>query len=422
MPRARRGRDEGSIFQRESDGRWVGSMSLGFGDDGKRRRKTVYGDSKGEVLDKLREVKNSAVAGRLPSGGVMSVAEFMRVWLDGMKSSVEPTTWAAYDGHFKNHISPRIGGVKVANLTAVHVVHMFKTMLADDVSASTTRKVGITLSAGLDAAVEMRIVPFNVSSAVAKPKANRYEVEVFLPEQVTAFLAQAEKDRLAALYWVAIDSGCRQGELFALTWKDFREGTLSITKSMAELNGKLWVKDVKTKNARRRVQLAYSLDAIERHRKAMLKEGQDVKGGLVFCDRNGNALRKSNVWRRSFVPILEGARLPKTTRFHDLRHACASLLLSAGTGVKVVSDRLGHGSAAFTMSTYQHVLPGLQQAAADQLRNILTAPLRVVPASDAEAEYCSQCVANGAKSSEHGRTDNTAIPGKTNSGGHRRKA
>jgi integrase len=259
-------------------------------------------------------------------------------------------------------------------LTALHVSHLFKSMLGDKVSASTTRKVGTTLRAALASAVQLGLVPFNAATGVPKPKADRREIEVFTPEQVGKFLAEAAKDRLGALYVLAVDSGCRQGELFALRWTDFdpAAGTFTVTKSLAELNGKLWVKDVKTKKARRRVQLAFGLAALQEHRGRMQAEGQDVRRGLIFCDTEGNPLRKSNVWRRSFVPILKRAGLPADTRFHDLRHCCASLLLVAGTDVKVVSERLGHGSAAFTMNTYQHVLPGLQQAAADRLKDLLT--------------------------------------------------
>jgi hypothetical protein len=106
---------------------------------------------------------------------------------------------------------------------------------------------------------------------------------------------------------------------------------------------------------------------------------------------------------------LKRAGLPKGTRFHDLRHACASLLLAAGTDVKVVSERLGHGSTSFTMDTYQHVLPGLQQDAANRLRDILKPPVRI----DANPQKCSQRVANAAESGEQVRTDaleNAVVP------------
>jgi integrase len=387
MGRSRRGRGEGGVYQRESDGLWVGSVSLGYGASGQRKRKTVYGKTKKEAIDKLRAVQNSAASGRLPDAGNVTVAEFFTTWLAGIKASVEPTTWVPYETQYRLQIAPRIGRVKLAALTSVHVANLYAQMLNDGVSASLTRKVATTLGTALRSAVRMRVVSFNVADGVAKPKSGRKEIHVFTPEQVGSFLAVAAADRLEALYVVAVDSGCRQGELFALRWSDFdpAAGTLTITKSLAELKGKFWVKDVKTKNGRRRVQLAFSLGVLHQHRERMRAEGQDVKDGLVFPDQVGGYLRKSNFSRRSFARVLKRAGLPTKTRFHDLRHCCASLLLVAGVDVKVVSERLGHGSAAFTMGTHQHVLPGLQQAAADRLKDLLTTKLASVGPKSEEA-------------------------------------
>src|ERR1051325_1345637 len=91
----------------------------------------------------------------------------------------------------------------------------------------------------------------------------------------------------------------------------------------------------------------------------MLAEGRDVKGGLVFCDGEGGFLRRSNVSRRSFLPLLTRAGLSQI-RFHDLRHTAASLLLMLGENPKVVQERLGHSSITLTLNTYSHVIPSLR--------------------------------------------------------------
>jgi hypothetical protein len=109
MARARRGRGEGGIYQRESDGLWVGTLSLGYDGSGQRRRKVIYGQTKKEVADRLHELRQSARTGRLPQAGKVTVGEFVRSWLDGIKPSGEPTTWAAYDGHHRNHIADGTG-------------------------------------------------------------------------------------------------------------------------------------------------------------------------------------------------------------------------------------------------------------------------------------------------------------------------
>jgi integrase len=100
------------------------------------------------------------------------------------------------------------------------------------------------------------------------------------------------------------------------------------------------------------------VDALRAHREAMLAEGSYAEDKPVFCDTRGGYLRKSNVLRTSFVPILRRAGLPRI-RPYDLRHTAATLLLLAGESTKVVSERLGHSTATLTLDTYQHVLPGM---------------------------------------------------------------
>src|SRR5262245_4045692 len=91
MARRRRGRSEGAIFQRKA-GMWVGAVSLGYDDKGKRRRKTVYGKSKSEVQEKLRELQTAADRGALPEAGSLTVAQYLRAWLETVRPTVAPHT------------------------------------------------------------------------------------------------------------------------------------------------------------------------------------------------------------------------------------------------------------------------------------------------------------------------------------------
>ncbi len=92
---------------------------------------------------------------------------------------------------------------------------------------------------------------------------------------------------------------------------------------------------------------------------------------LVFANSTGNPLDPINLVRRHFKPVLKRAGLPKEFRLYDLRHSCATLLLLAGENPKVVSERLGHASITLTLDTYSHVLPSMQQRAAEKLEAIL---------------------------------------------------
>jgi integrase len=86
----------------------------------------------------------------------------------------------------------------------------------------------------------------------------------------------------------------------------------------------------------------------------------------VFTDTRGGPIRKSNLIRREFKPLLQSAKLPDI-RFHDLRHSAATLALSLGIHPKVVQERLGHTQISTTLDTYSHVVPTLQREAAERI-------------------------------------------------------
>jgi integrase len=87
--------------------------------------------------------------------------------------------------------------------------------------------------------------------------------------------------------------------------------------------------------------------------------------------RDGHALDRRDVTSRQFKPLLRRAKLPETTRFHDLRHTCATPLLTKNVNPKFVSEMLGHSNIAITLDTYSHVLPSMQDSAARALEEAL---------------------------------------------------
>jgi integrase len=92
---------------------------------------------------------------------------------------------------------------------------------------------------------------------------------------------------------------------------------------------------------------------------------------LVFATETGGPLDGQNLAYRTLKPILKAAGLPSRFRWYDCRHTCATLLLAAGENPKVVSERLGHATVAFTLDRYAHVLPGMQEQASGKLEAIL---------------------------------------------------
>ncbi len=386
MARRRRGRGEGAIFQR-ADGTWTASLSLGYDDKGKRKRRVVYGKTKAEVQEKLRELQSDATNGQLADTGKLTVAEYLSRWLENTaRPQVQPKTHLRYEQLVRLRINPHIGGVKLARLAPLHIEQLFACLEREKVSARGRQMAGTMLHTALRDAVRLRLIPFNPASEVAKPRPRKQEMQVYDQDQAAQFLDAAREDRLYAMYVLALDTGMRQGEMFALQWTDFDfpTGSVLVQRSLEEINGHHRVKETKSARGRRRIDLsAFALDALHEHRKRMLAEGNT--SGPVFCDRQGGWLRKGNVLRRSFWPIIdrankkakeeaakmntEPALLPEI-RFHDLRHTSATLLLLADVNVKVVSERLGHASIQLTLDTYSHVLPTMQKVAALKMDGI----------------------------------------------------
>jgi integrase len=370
MARKRRGRSEGSIFQR-ADGQWVGSVSLGYDGNGKRKRRTVYGATKAEVQEKVRKLQTDAAAGQLADAGNLTVAQYLARWLENThRPKVQPTTYSGNEPKVRLQLIPHLGQVKLAKMTALHVEQLYVAMERAGDSPQQRHKCGKILRTALRHAVAVGLIPANPALKVPLPKSPKTEMHALDAEQAARFLKAAETDRLYALYVLALDSGMRQGELFALQWADFdfAAGSVQVQRSLEEVRGHLRLKEVKTAQARRRIHLSrFAQDALHEHRKRMLAEGH--AGGPVFCDTEGGWLRKSNLVRYWFHPALARAGLPRI-RFHDLRHTCATLLLLADVNVKVVSERLGHSTIQMTLDTYSHVLPTMQQKAAEKLDGI----------------------------------------------------
>jgi integrase len=374
MSRKRRGRSEGSVYKR-GDGQWTASVSLGFDEKGKRIRKVVYGQTKTEALEKLRQVQTDHALGRLTNVEKFTVADHLTLWLENtVRLRTNPTTLDRYKLVAEKQLKPYIGPVRLDKLTGFHVMQLYAALEKAGESVRAQQMAGTVLFGALKYAVKMKLLLHNPCEDATRPKAAKREMQIYDGDQVQEFLRVASEDRLYALYVLAIDSGCRQGELFGLQWPDidFEAGSIQIQRTLEELRGVFRLKPPKTQAGRRRIELSpFALDALLEHRKRMFAEGRDVKTGQVFVDENGGFLRKSNTTRRSFRSIMKRADLPRI-RFHDLRHTSASLLLMAGENIKVVSERLGHEDIEITLKTYSHVLPTMQKAAAEKMNRIFT--------------------------------------------------
>lgn len=175
-----------------------------------------------------------------------------------------------------------------------------------------------------------------------------------------------------ALYVTAAYTGMRQGELLGLRWEDvdLRRATLTVRHSLTRLPGRRYVlTEPKTERSRRTIPLlppvVHVLTDLHKAQlaRSISKPGADpLNQGLVFCDEQGRALDGSVMTRR-LRRTLEAAGLPTEARFHDFRHACATMLIENGVDLATVAAILGHSTIVITTSTYDHVRGGRTEKA-----------------------------------------------------------
>ena len=371
VPNRKRGNNEGSI-SRYADGRWVARVTTRDG-----RRRAYYATSREEAARKLTDALHGLSRGLADPSGRLTVEGFTARWLEASRSTVRLSTWATYERYLRIHVMPRIGRLPLVKLGAADLQLLYGDLLDDGLKPMTVRHVHAIVHRVLGQAVRWDAAIRNVADLVDPPRVEHSEVAVLGVEETRRLLAAAAGDRLEALYVLAVTTGMRRGELLALRWKhvNLDQGRLSVVSTL-QSEGGLAITEAKTARSRRSLSLpAVAVRALRCRRAVQLEErlaaGPSwVERDLVFATALGSLIDPGNLLRRSFVPLLQRAGLPRI-RFHDLRHTAATLMLSEGIHPKVASDVLGHSTVAITLDLYSHVTESVAADAARRMDRLL---------------------------------------------------
>jgi integrase len=196
---------------------------------------------------------------------------------------------------------------------------------------------------------------------------------------VGVFLRAARSQRLYPALHLTAYTGMRRGEVVGLKWSDLDRTAkpLSITRTLQNLAGSPVEFDVKTRTSRRCIDIDdNTMWVLAQWRRKLYRDGlPHGPDDWMFLNASGRFLNPESL-SQLFDRIVKRTPMLPRIRFHDLRHTHASLLIMAGVPIKVVSERLGHSHPAFTMHTYQHLLPGMSAAAAEQFAALIADPSR----------------------------------------------
>lgn len=279
------------------------------------------------------------------------------------------------------YIIPAIGNKKLFDLNLLLINRFYSSLIKRKVGTRTIRYIHSVLHVALEQAVKNGFLIRNPAHGATLPRKEHKEMRVLNEDQVNQFLISVKESRLKTLYQLALSTGMRQGELLGLKWSDldWNHSTLQIKRQLQYIIGKYLVfSDLKTHFSLRAIKLGSNiLNELRAHRRR--QETEIIRLGkkwddndLIFPSSLGTPINPRNLVR-DFKKFLKRAGLPNI-RFHDLRHTAATLMISHGVPVNVVSKILGHSKVSVTLNIYAHSNTDMQDQAA-KIMDDLTTPI-----------------------------------------------
>lgn len=339
-----------------------------------RQYKSVKGTKKqaNAILHDLLAQYNS---GNIVNATTMTLGSWIDQWLNNYLPNIESTTRDSYEEKIRNHIKPSLGSIPLKILNANTIQTWINGMIQKGLSPKTIRNTYNILNPALKKAVPLRMIPHNPSEGVVLPKLQKPKVEIHDKEESRQVLEAAKGTDIYLLVLLGLTVGMRRGEIAALRWEsvDFASKTIKICESRVHANKAVIQKSPKSEAGDRTVTIGD--DVLAELQKA--KEEYDEKAkepwfrdlGFVVCKEDGSPYHPDSLtqtWER----FTKSKNLPHI-KLHGMRHTNATAMIAAGVNPKVVQQRLGHADVSVTLNTYTHVLPGMDQEAAQKLDNIL---------------------------------------------------
>jgi integrase len=365
-------RKVGQIVRR-GDRKWLVRVYNGRDPESKKRKylnDTVHGGLR-DAQTHLNKMLGERDRGRNLDSSKQTLNQFLDRWLEVCaKPRLRAKSFRDYEGLLRRYVRPRLGEKALATVSAFDIQMLYRDLLAGGLSARSIRYTHAVLRSALKQAVRWTLILANLADLVDLPRQNRRRAGVLSVEQARTFIKAITGHCYEALFALAMTTGMRPSEYLALTWNDVDLGheIVSVSRTLEWRKGGWDFADTKRSRSRRVVKLQTWVVALLRE--LMSKDQGHCGNDLVFRAKHGGPIRESHFVRRYFKPLLKAAELP-AVRLYDLRHTAATIALAAGISPKIVSEQLGHASVAFTLEVYSHVLPHMQDAAAEKVQALL---------------------------------------------------
>jgi integrase len=378
---------KGHIRER-SPGHWAIILEQRDSSTGKRKRKWhSFAGTKRQAQVECARLISQMKGGTYLEPSKTTVAQFLDRWLEHMTSQVSPKSHARYGELARKNIVPLLGSVVLTQLRPALISAAYSKALTHGrrdgtggLSPQTVTHMHRVLKQALGQAVKWELLTRNPADAVDPPKSDRGMMNTYDLDQTAELIEAIRPTRMLIPVLLAVLCGMRRGEVAALRWKnvDLVSGQLAILESAEQVGSKVRYKTPKSGKGRT---LALSASLVEELRAHRLRQAEELlKVGVRLSDNtfvvaqaDGTPLQPDTL-TQDWVRKLADTSLPRI-RFHDLRHAHATHLLSSGVHPKVASERLGHSKIGITLDLYSHVLPGMEADAAERVDAALQAAI-----------------------------------------------
>ena len=309
--------------------------------------------------------------GEFLDAGRIRLSDFCPQYLEIASGFLSPTTYASYERVVQQYILPILGHFRLSEIRPFHVQMFIQQLQSpgrgkqrETLSSSSVRRYFVVLQSILGRAFKLGMISSNPadSARIELPSNPCTPTDIFTQEEAAQMLHYLEKEPMQyqLLVHLAILTGCRRGELVALTWKDVdtENGIITINKSNYQLSGgKVETKPPKTRGSIRQISVpSYCIDMLLQYRK---QQTASSESSWIFTREDGSPMRpqRASKW---FTQFLQRNGL-RHRKFHSLRHTSATLLLLNGTNIKTVAARLGH----MQLSTTNRYVHNISQADLD---------------------------------------------------------
>jgi integrase len=363
MATKRRQKGEGSITE-YIKGHFRAYLDLGKDPvTGKRVRKTFTGASKAEVIAKLNKAKYEKQEGLLTITKSTPLSLYCNHWLSVKKAQVREGTYAIYEYTVGILSRSPLGAKRINEIKLVELNEFFSSLTGSSAGKSRTKAITSNI---FKLAVREQLIASNPVDLVDSIKVVKKEIQPLTVDEVRILLLTAKSYKpYYYLLKLTVEAGLRKGEALGLHWSDidFKENTITIRRVLKVLKGEQYIGEPKTQTSKRT--LSVSPETLKE-----LLEIRKEDCDIVFSNGVGNYLNYYKV-ANTFKKILKEAGLREDTRFHDLRHTNATLLIAKGINMKTVSERLGHSSITITLDRYTHGVKEEDQKAAKVIDTLL---------------------------------------------------